>query len=186
MRYRKGRNTIYGIRTNISTKPFFWRPSRVSQSWFKIASRRRWYYYYNIVAQTSILLQRKLTDLEGGPILDNDIVHVVGLEVVEAFGERNEVQRVIWPVKLDQVRPVRVVVTGPSRDQWAAAGAARRSRSPGWTGGRRGPWGGRRVRWLCRVAGWRVSLLEGFTGRVGDQSSYALLVEYPHAGHLDR
>ena len=56
-----------------------------------------------------------VTDLKERTVLHYNIIHVKRLEVGKAFRKRNEVSRIIGAMELEQVRPVWVVVTGPTK-----------------------------------------------------------------------
>lgn len=109
-----------------------------------------------------------------------------GLEVIKVRRERDEVSRVLGAVELHEVRSEEWVglVASPSefsesllefgvrandlvgREEYQDSGS-----STGGSG--------------CTRIG-RLFLLEGFAGRVPDQPSDAVFVEYPHAGHCER
>lgn len=59
------------------------------------------------------IVRRGVTDFEERTVLDDDIVHMKGLEVGKPFRERDEMGRVIGAVELDELRLTRVMVTGP-------------------------------------------------------------------------
>ena len=123
----------------------------------------------------------EITNFKEGSILDNNIIHMNGLEVGEAFRQRNEMVGVVGPVELEQLGLSRVVVPGPSKlTQSSLQVCVRSDRLVRWEVDEKtwtGPWcsGCARVRWFV--------LLEGFTGRVGDESGDSSLVEYPDSGH---
>lgn len=59
------------------------------------------------------IMRRGVTHFEERPVLDHNIVHMAGLEVGEAIGQRNKMGRIFRLVELDQLRPSRVPVSSP-------------------------------------------------------------------------
>ncbi|KAA8543870.1 hypothetical protein F0562_021953 [Nyssa sinensis] len=66
------------------------------------------------VVRVGTILSRGIADCKVIAVLDDDIVHVDGLEVGEVFRERNEMVGFFGSVELEKVRPVGVVVAGPA------------------------------------------------------------------------
>nr|GMD17433.1 MutL-like protein 1 [Ipomoea batatas] len=130
---------------------------------------------------------REITYLEEGAVLDDDIVHVEGLQIGEAFREGDEVGGVVGAVELDELRRRCPVVIAPPTELnqpplqlhvgFDDLVRRKKNKNP-WPGARRGgrsPAGTRR-----RPI---IPLLEGFPGRVSDQTYDPILVEDPHTRH---
>lgn len=127
-----------------------------------------------------------ITNFKKGSILDDDVVHMEGLEVIKVRRERDEVSRVLGAVELHEVRSEEWVGLVASPSEFSESllefgvraddlvGREKYQDSGSSTGGSG-----------CTRIG-RLFLLEGFAGRVPDQPSDAVFVEYPHAGHCER
>lgn len=133
--------------------------------------------------------------MEEGAVLDDDIVHVEGLEIGEVFREGDEVGGVIGAVELEELRRRRrlvvwVTITPPTElnqpplklDVGSDHLVGRKeNKNPGTRAGR----GGRATRAASGTRRRTIPLLEGFPGWVGDQTHDSILVENPHARHYN-
>lgn len=117
-------------------------------------------------------------------ILDNNVIHMHGLKFGEAFREGNQVSRFMRAVKLEEIRFGYIWVPSPPEFGqpllefgigpydlvgWKVdedSGASPRGGGSAWMG--------------------RVLALEGLPGWVGYETSHAIFVEHPNAGHGSR